>query len=134
MQLSGSNPAASTKRSILLVDDDEPMRLAMCAVLSPRYRVTLAVDGLDGLDKASANPRPDLIVADIIMPRLDGISMVRRIRERDAMRRVPVIFLSGQMSVGHILAGLSVVPFGYLSKPIDPEALVRKVKSAFGDR
>jgi two-component system chemotaxis response regulator CheY len=133
MQLSAPDYALR-KRSILLVDDDEPLRSVMHAVLSSRYRVTLAVDGLDGLEKANADPRPDLIVADIIMPRLDGISMVRRIRENEAMRRVPVIFLSGQMSVGHILAGLSVVPFGYLSKPMDPEALVRKVKSAFGDR
>ena len=74
--------------------------------------MTLAVDGLDGFDKSKDQPLPDLIIADIVMPRLDGIEMVRRIRERDAVQVVPVIFISGQMSVGSILAGLPRCPSG----------------------
>lgn len=124
---------ASSKRTILVVDDDEPMRLAFYGVLSPHYQVTLAVDGLDGVDKSKDQPLPDLIIADIVMPRLDGIEMVRRIRERDAVRVVPVIFVSGQMSVGSILAGLSLLPFGYLSKPPNAAVLVKKVRRALGE-
>jgi CheY-like chemotaxis protein len=132
MKVRASNHAFS-KRSILVVDDDEPMRLAIYDLLSPNYHVTLAVDGLDGFDKSKDQPLPDLIIADIVMPRLDGIEMVRRIRERDAVQVVPVIFISGQMSVGSILAGLPLLPFGYLAKPTDPAVLVNKVKRALGE-
>ena len=126
-----SNP--SLKRSILVVDDDEPMRSAMFGLLSPKYRVTLAVDGLDGCDKSRVQPPPNLIIADIVMPRLDGIEMIRRIRQQDGMQAVPVIFVSGQMSVGSILAGLPLLPFGYLSKPTDPVVLVKRVRHALGE-
>ncbi len=116
-----------------MVDDYEPMRSAIYGVLSPRYRVILAVDGVDGVDKSKDRPAPDLIIADIFMPRLDGIAMVHRIREDDRMRQVRVIFMSGQMSVQSILAGLAVVPFGYLSKPINPALFLKKVRSALGE-
>jgi two-component system chemotaxis response regulator CheY len=123
----------ASKRSILVVDDYEPMRSAIYGVLSPRYRVTLAVDGVDGVDKSRDLPAPDLIIADVVMPRLDGIAMVRRIRESDAMRQVRVILISGQMSVQSVLAGLAVVPFGYLAKPINPVTFLKKVRSALGE-
>jgi CheY-like chemotaxis protein len=117
-------------KSVLVVDDDEGMRTAIYNVLSPKYHVTLAIDGLDGYLRANEKPPPDLIIADVSMPQLDGITMIRRIRENDALRRVPVIFLTGLMSPANVIAGLAVGTFAYLPKPPDRTVLENKVKRA----
>jgi phosphoserine phosphatase RsbU/P len=127
-----SSSSALARRCILVVDDDEGMREAVGLVLAPTYRVRYAFDGVDGYDKANELPHPDLIIADVSMPRLDGITMVRRIRATTALCRIPVIFLTGQTSVASIIAGLAVGTFAYLSKTAAPGVLEGKVKRALG--
>jgi CheY-like chemotaxis protein len=121
------------QRTILVVDDDEDVLAASFGLLAPRYRVTLAVDGVDGVSKANELPSPDLIIADIAMPRLDGVEMVLRIRETGAMRCVPVIFLSGQMFVGGMFSRLSAGTYSLLAKTADPLLLLRRVHRSLGD-
>jgi|HubBroStandDraft_6_1064221.scaffolds.fasta_scaffold1819433_1 DNA-binding response OmpR family regulator len=127
-----SSSSALARRCILVVDDDEDMREAVGLVLASTYRVRYAFDGVDGYEKAKELPRPDLIIADVSMPRVDGITMVRRIRATAALCRIPVIFLTGQTSVASIIAGLSVGTFAYLSKTSAPGVLEGKVKRALG--
>jgi CheY-like chemotaxis protein len=127
MNPTSRNPTPSRK-SILVVDDDEDVRTAMYETLSPQYRVILAADGLDGYEKAHEQPSPDLIIADIAMPRLDGLAMARRIRETEALRRVPIVFMSGQMPSAGILAVSCVDPFSCLPKPTSLAVLDRAVK------
>ena len=115
---------------ILVVDDDEDLHDAIGMVLSPSYCVRFAVDGMDGYTKAHDQPRPDLIISDVSMPCLDGITMIRRIRESDELRSVPVIFFTGLMSPESAFAGLSVGTFAYLSKTSAPGVLENKVKRA----
>jgi two-component system alkaline phosphatase synthesis response regulator PhoP len=121
---------AAPRKNILVVDDDEGTREAIYNMLASNYHVTLAIDGLDGYVKAYEQPQPDLIIADVSMPRLDGITMVRRIRENRVLRRVPIIFLTGQMSPSSVISGLSVGSFAYLPKPADGGVLAMKVKHA----
>ena len=116
-------------RRILVVDDDEGTRRAIAILLSGEYDVTTAADGIDGLEEAVLNP-PDLIIADVWMPRADGVMMVRRMKQIDALRGVPVIFLTGQVSVQSMVAGISAGAWAYLPKPIDPDILERKVRGA----
>jgi two-component system, chemotaxis family, chemotaxis protein CheY len=120
----------SPRKAILVVDDDEGMRAALYDVLSSEYRVTLAVDGIDGYVKAHEQPPQDLIIADVRMPQLDGITMVRRIRENDVLRHVPVIFFTGQMPPANLITAQAVGPVACLAKPIDPEVLENSVKLA----
>jgi len=120
------------RRCILVVDDDEEMREAVGLLLEPTYRLRYAVDGIDGYEKAIELPRPDLIIADVAMPRLGGVAMVQRIRANAALHRVPVIFFTGQTSVASIIAGLSVGTFAYLSKTAAPGVLEGKVRRALG--
>jgi two-component system chemotaxis response regulator CheY len=120
----------SAPKCILVVDDDKDARDAIAMMLAPTYDVRFAVDGMDGYARAHEEPPPDLIIADVSMPGLDGITMVRRIRESDELRRVPVIFFTGQMSLQSMIAGLSVGTFAYLSKASVPEVLENKVKRA----
>jgi CheY-like chemotaxis protein len=118
------------RKFILFVDDDEVMRTAMFNMFSREYRVSLAVDGVDGYLKANLQPQPDLIIVDVAMPQLDGITMVRRIRENGALRQVPIIFLTGRMSPASLIEGMAVSPFAYLPKSGDPNVLEEKVKHA----
>jgi putative two-component system response regulator len=117
------------RKCILVVDDDEDLRDAIAMVLSPSYRVRVAVDGIDGYAKAHDQPRPDLIIADVTMPGLDGITMIQRIRASDELRRVPVIFFTGQ-TPERVIEGLSVGTFAYLSKTCEAGMLEDKVKRA----
>ena len=71
---SPSRDPTPSRKSILVVDDDEDVRTAIYEALSPQYRIILAADGLEGYEKAHEHPSPDLIIADIAMPRLDGLS------------------------------------------------------------
>jgi CheY-like chemotaxis protein len=126
-------PTLLPLKSILFVDDDEGMRAAIYGLFSRKYRVTLAVDGLDGCEKANEGAPPDLIIADVAMPQLDGIAMVHRIRENEALRHVPIIFLTGQMSPASLIAQQQISsPFTYLAKSTDPYLLETKVRYALG--
>jgi CheY-like chemotaxis protein len=120
------------RKAILVVDDDEEMRTAIDIALSPKYDVTLAVDGIDGCAKANEQPRPDLIIADLYMPRLDGIAMVHRIRKDHTLCSVPVIFMSGKMLPAGLVASLSVGTFAYLPKPASGGLLENAVKRSLG--
>jgi DNA-binding response OmpR family regulator len=117
----------------LVVDDEDATRHAIAILLSHDYDVIEATDGIEGLD-AAIRERPNLIIADVWMPRADGVLMVRRIKQIDALRHVPVIFLTGQTSVRSVVAGISAGARAYLPKPIDPDVLERKVRSALGRR
>lgn len=125
----GPAPEVARKR-ILVVDDDEGTLRAIAVLLSGDYDVVTAADGNAGLEAAITH-RPDLIVADVWMPGADGVTMVQRIKQIEALHHVPVIFLTGQTSVQSMVAGISAGAWAYLSKPIDPDVLERKVRSAF---
>jgi CheY-like chemotaxis protein len=132
--MSVESPAVPQQKCILFVDDDEGMRAAIHGLLSPRYHVTLAVDGSDGCAKACEEPRPDLIISDIAMPLLDGITMACQIRENDSLRAIPIIFLTGQMSASALLSVPHLgLPFTHVPKSTDPRVLENKVKRALGE-
>jgi CheY-like chemotaxis protein len=116
------------RKSVLVVDDDEGTREAIYEALSPEYSVILAVDGLDGYEKANEQPPPDLIITDIAMPGLDGLAMARRIRETDALRDVPIIFVAGRIPPASVLAESYVDPFSCLPKPTDLGVLEKATK------
>jgi CheY-like chemotaxis protein len=119
------------RKSILLVDNDEGMRAAIYFALSPSYRVTLAIDGLDGYTKANQPPPPDLIISDIALPRLDGVEMALRLRENSALRAVPIIFMTGETSTKKlVLDPPSDLAFACLPKSTHLFVLRRKVEIA----
>jgi len=127
-------PPQPSQKFILFVDDDEGMRAAIYGLLSPRYHVILAVDGVDGLTKAGQQPRPDLIISDIGMPSLDGIAMANQIWENEALRAIPIIFLTGQMSALRLLAEAHLgSQFSHVAKSANPIVLETRVKRALGE-
>ncbi len=134
LQVTLSVSAQRPRNSILLVDSDEWMRAAIYYAFSPSYRVTLAVDGLDGYAKASQLPPPDIIISDVVLPRLDGVEMALRLREISALRAVPIIFMTGGSSTENLL----LAPLGHLAFACVPKSahlfvLRKKVESALAD-
>ena len=112
--------------AILVVDDDREIVGAITAALEKEgYRVLRAYDGMEALDKA-LDPDLRLILMDVMMPRLDGLSAVLRIRER---RNLPVILLSAKSEENDKVLGLSMGADDYMTKPFGIQELVARVRS-----
>ena len=117
---------------ILTVDDSASIRLTTRVTLSNAgYTVTEAVDGMDGLNKLKAGEF-DLVVNDLNMPNMDGLTMIRELRKLPAHTGVPVIFLTtesdGEIKQQAKAAGAT----GWLTKPFDPESLVKIARKVLG--
>jgi two-component system, chemotaxis family, chemotaxis protein CheY len=117
---------------ILTVDDSASIRLTTRVTLSNAgYALTEAVDGLDGLSKLKAGEY-DLVVTDLNMPNMDGLTMIRELRKLPAHTGVPVIFLTtesdGELKAQAKAAGAT----GWLTKPFDPESLVKIARKVLG--
>lgn len=121
--------ASQSKRRILIVEDDEPARRLLALTLRRNYEVLTAADGVEGLALASGTITPDLIITDVMMPRLDGVGMVRKIREIEVLRRVPIIFLTAKGGAADVAAGIGVGARHYLVKPVKLASLEDMVKS-----
>jgi CheY-like chemotaxis protein len=123
-------PAASGARRWMLIVDDEPaIRAALAGWFERDYDVALACDGNEGIAGATIRV-PDIIVTDVWMPNLDGISMVHRIKEVEQLARVPIVFLTGRTAPESVAAGFSVGAVSYLAKPVDLDLLDAEVLAA----
>jgi len=114
--------------AILTVDDSASIRAAIkIALTGEGYNVTEAAHGAEGLDKASAGGF-DLIVTDLNMPIMDGLTMIRELRQRPAGAGVPILFLTTESDADVKAQAKAAGATGWLTKPFDPEQLVRVVK------
>jgi len=91
------------------------------------HTLLVATNGEDGLAKAKAE-KPDLILLDIMMPRIDGYEVARRIREDAEISATPIIMLSAKAQDDDVKKGMEVGVNEYITKPFSPENLVRVVK------
>ena len=120
------------RKKILLVDDSSTVLLMEKMILSKSpYDLVTASDGQEGLDKAVAE-RPDLILLDVVMPRMDGFEVCRRIRQRDEMRGVPVIMVTTRGELTSVETGYQSGCTDYITKPINGLELLSKVKNYLG--
>ncbi|CDN50334.1 MULTISPECIES: response regulator [Neorhizobium] len=118
--------------SILTVDDSASIRLTTRVALSNAgYQITEAVDGMDGIAKLSAS-QFDLIVTDLNMPNMDGLTMIRELRKMPAHMGVPVIFLTTESDNDIKQEAKAAGATGWLTKPFDPESLVKIVRKVLG--
>ena len=115
-----------TKETVLVVDDDREIVGAIALALEKEgYLVLRASDGMEALDHA-LDPELRLILMDVMMPRLDGLSAVLRIRER---RNLPIIVLSAKSEESDKVLGLSMGADDYVTKPFSTQELVARVRS-----
>ncbi|WP_327149623.1 response regulator transcription factor [Nocardia sp. NBC_01329] len=112
---------------ILVVDDDRAVRESLRRSLTFNgYTVDLAVDGIDALEKANAD-RPDALVLDVMMPRLDGLEVCRRLRSTGD--DLPILVLTARDSVSERVAGLDAGADDYLPKPFALEELLARLRA-----
>ncbi len=112
---------------LLLIEDETPLRIAIRDALADEgWRVLTAADGRDGLDKALAE-KPDLIVLDIMLPRLDGFSLCRQLR--DLGHSVPVLMLTARGLIDDRVHGLDAGADDYLVKPFSLAELKARIRA-----
>lgn len=120
-------------KHILIVDDSKTVRNLVAFIMKKEgFKVTTAEDGLDGLEKLYSASEVDLIVSDVNMPRMDGLTFIKTVREQDAYKDIPIVVLSTEGQDKDIQTGLTVGANLYMVKPAQPEKLVRNVKMLLG--
>ena len=107
--------------TILLVEDDTSMRLLTTAKLKHRYAIISVQDGVEALDVLERHP-VDLIIADVMMPRMDGYTLVKTLRERGD--QIPVLLLTAKQSFEDKREGFSSGVDDYMTKPVNYEELI----------
>jgi two-component system chemotaxis response regulator CheY len=118
--------------NILTVDDSASIRLTTKVTLTNAgYSVTEAVNGAEGLAAAKGGSF-DLIVTDLNMPVMDGLTMIEELRKLPAQAGVPIIFLTTESDADLKARAKAAGATGWLTKPFDPENLVKIVKKVLG--
>src|SRR5436189_5328274 len=125
--LSHEDSSLSTGELTILVVDDEPNIVEVVSAYLKRelFNVVTAPDGETALQKF-AEAAPDLIVLDVMLPRLDGLEVCRRVR---AMGNTPIIMLTARGEETEKLVGLGIGADDYLTKPFSPRELVARIKA-----
>ena len=120
--------ASSVKQLMLLVEDNAELRLFLRSVFSPEYRVVEAADGAEGLDKALSLV-PDIIISDVMMPRKDGLEMMKDLRREMTTSHIPLILLTAKTATENKLEGLEYGADDYITKPFSAIYLKARVKN-----
>jgi two-component system, chemotaxis family, chemotaxis protein CheY len=119
-------------KKILTVDDSTSMRQMVRATLqSAGYAVEEAADGQEALEFARANA-VDLVIADVNMPRMDGIQLVTELRALESYRLTPLLLLTTESSQERKLAGKRAGATGWIVKPFNPAQLLATLLRIFG--
>jgi len=118
----------SERAAILLADDNADMRDYVRRLLAPRYEVRTVADGAAAL-AALREQRPDLLLSDIMMPRLDGFGLVRQVRADPALVDLPIILLSARAGEEASVQGLDAGADDYLIKPFSARELLARVRA-----
>ena len=119
---------------VLAADDDEDiLELVAFRLERSGYTVLRARDGEEAL-RVALEAKPDLAVLDVMMPKLDGFELTRRLRADDATRRMPIILLTARAQDADVQAGFDAGADDYLRKPFSPQELRARVQAILGRR
>ena len=119
-----------TDKIILVVDDAPPNIHVVMGILKDRYQLRVATNGEKALSIARKAPLPDLVLLDVMMPEMDGYEVCRQLKADPATCEIPVLFVTGHADDEERARGLALGVVGYLSKPLDPEALLAAIANA----
>jgi two-component system alkaline phosphatase synthesis response regulator PhoP len=116
------------KQKILLVDDEKDIiEFLEYNLVQEGYDVISANDGLKAMEKLA--DKPDLIVLDVLMPKMNGYEVCAKIRENETFKNIPVLFLTAKVSEMDEVHGLSIGADDYITKPISPKKLIARIKA-----
>ncbi len=118
----------STKPHVLVAEDNADLRSFIIDSLRNEFHFLEAGNGKEGLDKATTEV-PDLIISDVMMPEMDGITMTGKIKKDIRTSHIPVILLTAKTSEDSMLSGLGTGADDYLTKPFNKNELLLKVRN-----
>ena len=121
-----------SKRILLVEDSPTQAQKAQLILEREGYDVTLAPDGSAGLEE-TLHYRPDLVVTDIVMPKMDGYDMCREIKANEETRDIPVVMLTTKGDVMDIIKGLGVGADNFITKPYEGSLLIGRVQEIFNN-
>jgi len=122
-----------TRKKILVVDDSKTALLMESMILKKgHYDLLTAADGVEAVQKAVAE-LPDLILMDVVMPRMTGFEALRELREREATKAIPIIMVTTRGEASNVETGFASGCTDYVTKPIDGLELLSKVRDYIGD-
>ena len=126
---SGHDEENLSAYTVLVVDDNEQNLELLVAYLDPLgCKVATAHDGVDALEKISAGP-PDLILLDIMMPRMSGFEVCRKLKSDPATREIPIIMVTALNELGDIERGVESGTDDFITKPVNRLELLTRVRS-----
>jgi DNA-binding response OmpR family regulator len=119
---------------ILVVEDDQDLRRMIKTMLTGVGEVTTANDGVEAMTLLDGLLDPDVIVTDLMMPRMDGLQLVKEIRANPKIANIPVIVLTAKGTPMDVISGINAGARHYLTKPFKASELVDKVTKSLRKR
>jgi len=114
--------------TVMLVDDSATILMAMSAILTKHgFTVATATDGTDAMAKVGS-VRPNLIISDLNMPKMDGITFVKEVRKAPGMRFTPILMLTTESEVTKRQEAKAAGATGWLVKPVSPDDLLKVIR------
>ena len=124
-----SHSADAPAQTVLIVDDTPQNLTVLGELLKPHYRIRAANSGERALRVASTEPRPDIILLDVMMPEMDGREVLRRLRADESTRQIPVIFITAMTATDDEQTGLEMGAVDYITKPFNPAIVLARVRT-----
>jgi CheY-like chemotaxis protein len=119
---------ATAKKMILIVHPDGDLRARLKAQLETFYEVLEAKDGMEAVEMTSSIATPAMIVSDTTMPRVDGFTLAKILRNNPVMKKVPIMFVSAQYSPQHVTQALVIGVSQYFPKSTPVPTIVEKIR------
>ena len=117
---------------ILIAEDDPEIVLLMQKLLGTTYEVEVVGDGVAALQRLELDPLPELLILDVMMPRLDGVTLLKSLKNHPRTQRIPAIIVSAKAAPKDVIEGIQAGVRHYLVKPFKADDLLRKVKKILG--
>ena len=117
---------AQMSKTALVVDDSPTMRQMVAFTLTNAgFKVVEAEDGKDAVNKVAAEPKVDIVVTDLNMPEMDGISLIKELRKMVAFKFTPILMLTTESAADKKQAGKEAGATGWIVKPFNPELMLK---------
>ena len=117
------------RERILIVDDEAQNITVLNEILKSEYDLYAAKDGEKALEISRSIKTPDLILLDIMMPKIDGYQVLKALKADEATRNIPVVLVSGKDEIDDKMTGYELGAVNYVTKPIDPDFIKEVVRT-----
>ena len=126
-------PKAKTRYRVLIVEDDEEIRKYICRELDSDFRIYECTNGREGLETI-LKEKPDLVISDVMMPEMDGITLCRKIKQNININHIPIILLTAKSKAEDQIEGLEIGADAYIVKPFNTELLRTTISNLIANR